>query len=151
LKYHGEVEDLNADVIGTLATTSDATTLTFVIDPATLPTNTITAVDRVIDASTAKPGFAGLPAAATSQRYLTLNAVESSSVWGIDISANDIIEYNGTAWVVSFDASSFSTRAYVTNTFTSQQFKFEKGEWTDTFQGIYEAGYWRLELVTTTP
>ena len=151
LKYHGEVEDLNADVIGTLATTSDDTTLTFAIDTATLPTNTITAVDRIIDASTAKPGFSGLPAEASGQRYLTLNAAESSSVWGIDISANDIIEYNGTAWVISFDASSNETREYVTNAFTSQQFKFETGEWTDTFQGIYESGYWRLELVTTTP
>ena len=61
----------------------------------------------------------------------------------------DIIEYNGTAWVLSFDASAYSTRAYVKNTFSSQQFKFEKGEWTDTFQGIYDSGYWRLELVTT--
>ena len=151
LKYHGEVEDLNADVIGTLETTSDATALKFVIDTATLPTNTITAVDKVINASTAKPGFSGLPAETSGQRYLTLNAAESSSVWGIDISSNDIIEYNGTAWVVSFDASSNETREYVTNAFTSQQFKFETGEWTDTFQGIYESGYWRLELVTTTP
>ena len=151
LKYHGEVDDLNADVIGTLATTSDATELAFVVDPATLPTNTITAVDKVINASTAKPGFSGIPAAAVGQRYLSLNAAKSSSVWGIDISANDIIEYNGTAWVISFDASSYSTRAYVTNALTSQQFKFEKGEWTDTFQGIYESGYWRLELVTTSP
>ena len=151
LKYHGEVEDLNADVIGTLETTSDATALKFVIDTATLPTNTITAVDKVINASTAKPGFSGLPAEASGQRYLTLNDATSSSVWGIDISPNDIIEYNGTAWVVSFDASSNETREYVTNAFTSQQFKFETGEWTDTFQGIYEAGYWRLELVTTTP
>ena len=151
LKYHGEVDDLNADVIGTLATTSDATELAFVVDPATLPTNTITAVDKVINASTAKPGFSGIPVATLGQRYLSLNAAKSSSVWGIDISANDIIEYNGTAWVISFDASSYSTRAYVTNAFTSQQFKFEKGEWTDTFQGIYESGYWRLELVTTSP
>jgi len=151
LKYHGEIEDLNADVIGTLATTSDPTALKFVIDTATLPTNTTTAVDKVINASTAKPGFSGIPAVANGQRYLSLNAAKSSSAWGIEISANDIIEYNGTAWVISFDASSYSTRAYVTNAFTSQQFKFEKGEWTDTFQGIYEAGYWRLELVTTSP
>tara|TARA_B110000881_G_scaffold2858_1_gene2166 strand:+ start:743 stop:2119 length:1377 start_codon:yes stop_codon:yes gene_type:complete len=151
LKYHGEVEDLNADVIGTLATTSDATELSFAIDTATLPTNTTTAVDKVINASTGKPGFSGIPAVALGQRYLSLNAAKKTSVWGIDISANDIIEYNGTAWVISFDASSYSTRAYVTNAFTSQQFKFEKGEWTDTFQGIYESGYWRLELVTTSP
>ena len=86
---------------------------------------------------------------ATGQRYLTLDAATKSSVWGIDVSANDIMEYNGTAWVLSFDASAYTQRAYVTNTFTTQQFKFEKGDWTDTFQGIYEGGYWRLELVTT--
>ena len=149
LKYHGEVEDLNADVIGTLATTSDVTTLAFTIDPATLPTNTVTSVDRIINASTAKPGFNSIPNVAMGQRYLTLNEADSSSVWGINVSANDIIEYNGTEWVKSFDASSNSTREYVQNTFTTQQFKFEKGEWTDTYQGIYESGYWRLELVTT--
>ena len=151
LKYHGEIDDLNADVIGTLSLTGADNTLEFAIDTDTLPTNTVTAVDKIINASTSKPGFNSLPAAAVGQRYLTLDDATSSSVWGIDVSANDIMEYNGTAWVLSFDASAYTTRAYVENTFTSQQFKFEKGEWTDTFQGIYEAGYWRLELVTTTP
>ena len=149
LKYHGEIDDLNADVIGTLSTTSDATALAFTIDTDTLPTNTVTSVDRIINASTAKPGFNGIPSIANGQRYLTLDSADSSSVWGIAIDANDILEYNGTAWVKSFDASANSTREYVTNTTTSQQFKFEKGEWTDTYQGIYEGGYWRLELVTT--
>ncbi len=151
LKYHGEIDDLNADVIGTLSLTGADNTLEFAIDTDTLPTNTVTAVDKIVNASTAQPGFNSLPAAAVGQRYLTLDDATSSSVWGIDVSANDIMEYNGTAWVLSFDASAYTTRAYVENTFTSQQFKFEKGEWTDTFQGIYEAGYWRLELVTTTP
>jgi hypothetical protein len=109
----------------------------------------VTAVDRIINASTAKPGFNSIPNVAMGQRYLTLNEADSSSVWGINVSANDIIEYNGTEWVKSFDASSNSTREYVQNTFTTQQFKFDKGEWTDTYQGIYEGGYWRLELVTT--
>jgi hypothetical protein len=149
LKYHGEIEDLNADVIGTLSSTGTVDTLAFTIDTDTLPTNTVTAVDRIINASTAKPGFNGIPNVAMGQRYLTLNEADSSSVWGINVSANDIIEYNGTEWVKSFDASSNSTREYVQNTFTTQQFKFDKGEWTDTYQGIYEGGYWRLELVTT--
>ena len=150
LKYHGEIDDLNADVIGTLTTVTGVdNALKFTIDTDTLPTNTITSVDKILNASTAKPGFSGLPTVATGQRYLTLDAATKSSVWGIDISKNDIIEYNGTAWVLSFDASAYTQRAYVTNTFTTQQFKFEKGDWTDTFQGIYEGGYWRLELVTT--
>lgn len=147
LKYHGELDDLNADIIGTLTSTADPTLLQFELDTDTLPTNTITAVDRVIDAGTAKPGFNGLPPAQLGQRYLTLTGVNSSSVWGIDIEPNDIIEYNGSAWVVSFDASEYDLRAYVTNTTTMQQFKFEDGEWSDTFQGIYESGYWRLELL----
>lgn len=150
LKYHGEVDDLNADVIGTLTTVVGVSNaLQFTIDTDTLPTDTVTSVDKILNASTAKPGFSGLPAVATGQRYLTLDAATKSSVWGIDVSANDIMEYNGTAWVLSFDASAYTQRAYVTNTFTTQQFKFEKGDWTDTFQGIYEGGYWRLELVTT--
>ena len=123
--------------------------MAFTIDPATLPTNTVTSVDRIINASTAKPGFNSVPNVANGQRYLTLDSADSSSVWGIAIDANDILEYNGTEWVKSFDASANVTREYVTNTTTSQQFKFEKGEWTDTYQGIYEGGYWRLELVTT--
>ena len=151
LKYHGEVDDLNADVIGTLTSTGAADTLQFTIDSATLPTNTVTAVDRIVNASTAKPGFLGIPAVALGQRYLTLDSATASSVWGIAIEANDILEYNGTAWVKSFDASANVTREYVTNATTSQQFKFDKSDkiWTDTYQGIYDAGYWRLELIVT--
>ena len=150
LKYHGEVEDLNADVIGTLSTVTGVdNALQFTIDHATLPTNTVTSVDRIINASTAKPGFNGIPAVASGQRYLTLDSAKATSVWGIEIATGDILEYNGTAWVKSFDASANATREYVTNTFSSQQFKFEKGEWTDTYQGIYDGGYWRMELVVT--
>ena len=150
LKYHGEVEDLNADVIGTLSTVTGVdNALQFTIDPATLPTNTVTSVDRIINASTAKPGFNGIPAVASGQRYLTLDSAKATSVWGIEIATGDILEYNGTAWVKSFDASANATREYVTNTFSSQQFKFEKGEWTDTYQGLYDGGYWRMELVVT--
>ena len=151
LKYHGELDDLNADVIGTLSTTGDNNTLEFAIDTATLPTNTITSVDRIINASTARPGFNSIPNVALGQRYLTLDSATESSVWGIAVDTNDIIEYNGTDWVKSFDASANDTREYVTNTTTSQQFKFDAKDksWTDTYQGIYEAGYWRMELVVT--
>jgi hypothetical protein len=147
LKYHGEVEDLNADVIGTVARTGDPTELLFDLDSATLPTNTLTSVDRVINPETSSPGFNGVPSPAVGQRYLCLGDAVASSVWGIDIAENDIIEFNGSAWVISFDASEFEARAYVTNTYTLQQFKFEKDSWSDTYQGIYEAGYWRLELI----
>ena len=147
LKYHGELENLDADVIGTLSNTNNPEFLSFDVDKDTLPTNTINAVDRIIDAETARPGFNSIPQPAVGQRYLSLTSANSSSVWGIDIGMNDIIEYNGSAWIKSFDASAYTLRAYVTNTFTGQQFKFENSEWSDTFQGIYDAGFWRLELL----
>ena len=149
LKYHGELEDLNADVIGTLTTTDDPTKLLFELDRDTLPTNTVGSVDRVINPNTARPGFNGFPTPQLGQRYLCAVGMDDESVnnFGIDLSDNDIIEYNGSAWVVSFDASEFDRRAYVTNTTTLQQFKFENGTWSDTYQGIYESGYWRLELL----
>lgn len=149
LKYHGELEDLNADIIGTLTSTEDPTKLLFELDRDTLPTNTVSAVDRVINPNTARPGFNGFPAPQLGQRYLCAVGIDDEAVnhFGVNLSDNDIIEYNGSAWVVSFDASEFDRRAYVTNTTTLQQFKFENGTWSDTYQGIYEGGYWRLELL----
>ena len=83
------------------------------------------------------------------KRYLCAVGIDDEAVnhFGVNLSYNDIIEYNGSAWVVSFDASEFDRRAYVTNTTTLQQFKFEDGSWSDTYQGIYEGGYWRLEII----
>jgi hypothetical protein len=149
LKYHGELEDLNADVIGTLSTTNDPTLLSFELDRDTLPTNTIAAVDRIINPNTAKPGFNGFPMPSLGQRYLIGLGLDDESVnhFNVAIDENDIIEYNGSEWVIAFDASEFDRRAYVTNTTTLQQFKFEDGSWSDTYQGVYEGGYWRLELV----
>ena len=57
LKYHGELENLDADIIGTLSSTNDPEYLAFTVDKDTLPTNTINAVDRIIDAETARPRF----------------------------------------------------------------------------------------------
>jgi hypothetical protein len=149
LKYHGELEDLNADVIGTLSTTDDPTLLSFELDRDTLPTNTIAPVDRIINPNTARPGFNGFPMPSMGQRYLIGLGLDDESVnhFNVAIDENDIIEYNGSEWVIAFDASEFDRRAYVTNTTTLQQFKFEDGSWSDTYQGVYEGGYWRLELV----
>ena len=149
LKYHGELEDLNADVIGTLTSTTDPTRLLFTLDRDTLPTNTIAAIDKIIDPNKTRPGFGSTPFPELGQRYLCAVGMDDESVnhFGVDLEENDIIEYNGSSWVVAFDASEFDRRAYVTNTTTLQQFKFENGTWSDTYQGVYEGGYWRLELI----
>lgn len=147
LKYHGELEELESDVIGVLHETDNPYLLQFELDRDTLPGSTIANINKVIDASTAKPGFYGLPAPELGQRYLCLHGSKQSLAWGINIQDNDIIEYNGSGWVISFDASENNEVEYVKNLHTLQQFKFVEHEWVDTFLGVYESGYWRLELI----
>ena len=66
--------------------------------------------------------------------------------WNIDASENDIIEYDGTAWVVSFDASEITEVKYVKNTNTGKQFKWHNQSWISSYEGVYNAGFWRLLL-----
>jgi len=60
-------------------------------------------------------------------------------------SANDIIEWNGTAWSVVFDASAQdSTVIYTSNLTTGKQYKYENAEWVLAYDGEYPRGSWRL-------
>ena len=107
---------------------------------------------KIIDPQKNNPGDGTLAAAATGQRYLIINDIaQGSQNWGtIGASANDIIEYNGTQWEVSFDASANgSTVQYVTNTATNYQYKWTGTEWIDTYQGVYKPGFWILNLSGT--
>ena len=150
LRRASDIEDSTQDIVGTIAyNPTNDNQLIFTIDSATLPTNTQTAVLKIIDPQKNHPGDGTLPAAATGQRYLIINDIASGSQnWGnISASANDIIEYDGTQWQVSFDASvNGSTLQYVTNTATNYQYKWTGTEWIDTYQGQYRPGFWILNL-----
>jgi hypothetical protein len=114
-----------------------------------LPTNTQTAVLKIIDPQKNQPGDGTLAGQVTGQRYLIINdIVQNSSNWGnVVASANDIIEFDGTSWNVSFDASlNGSTVQYVTNSATNYQYKWTGTEWIDTYQGVYKPGFWILNL-----
>jgi hypothetical protein len=147
LKYHGNITDVSSDIVGTMFATTDPTLLKLEIDTDTLPENTLSSVDRVIDPSIAKPGFNGIPNPYLGQRYLCIDSATSDSAWNINIYANDIIEYNGSEWIIVFNASMIEAEEFVTNSGSLQQFKFVDGEWIDTYQGIYDAGFWKLELL----
>ena len=142
-----------SEVVGTVAYhPSDDHYLLFTVDDDTVPTNTLTAVTAVIDPLTSGPGD-GLAAAASGQRYLLLDAIgdsdntDASDAWGsVVASKNDIIEYDGSNWTVSTDASATSTTQYVTNLTTSVQFKWDGTTWTKSYQGLYEGGEWSLVL-----
>jgi hypothetical protein len=59
--------------------------------------------------------------------------------------ANDIIEWNGTAWSIVFDASAQDdTVIYTSNLTTGKQYRYQNDEWILAYDGEYPRGTWRL-------
>jgi len=140
--------DLDA-VIGTVsANPLDDTKLIFNVDADTLPTNTVDDVNKILDPRSSYPGDGILAAAELGQRYLITEEITKDGYpnWNIDAGANDILEYDGTKWTISFDASAVSDVKYVKNTNTNKQFKWHNNAWISSHEGVYNSGFWRLIL-----
>ena len=146
----------DSEIIGTVAYhPSDDRFLLFTVDTDTIPTNTLSAINAIVDPLRKGPG-AGLPAAATGQRYLFVEATGTvddgnAEAWrGVDgpsgtplvAKANDIVEYDGQRWNVVFDSSNLSDTQYVTNTTTGLQYRWSGGEWLKSIDGVYVGGEW---------
>ena len=140
------------EIVGTIATTTlDDTILLYTIDSDTIPSNTLTAVKKIINPATFDPGTP-----ANGDRYLVINDVGDSTAsfqsatWGTLVaSVGDIIEYNSTTskWNVAFDASNpDSTQHYVTNLNTGIQYRFNGTEWVKSYEGVYTQGNWSIVL-----
>lgn len=149
------------DVTGTVAfDPTDDRFLLFTINAGTVPPNTLSPIDAVINPLVSGPNN-GLAAPATGQRYLLTQATGSWSnpgntnpdAWeGTDYqplvaNANDIVEYNGSYWFVAFDStSSPDNMQYVTNLTTELQYRWTGRAWVKSFQGLYPGGQWSLVL-----
>ena len=140
------------EIIGTIATTTlDDTILLYTIDGDTIPSNSLTAVKKIINPATFDPGTP-----ANGDRYLVINDVGDStasfrsSTWGTLVaSVGDIIEYNSATskWNIAFDASNpDSTQHYVTNLNTGIQYRFNGTEWVKSYEGVYTQGNWSIVL-----
>ena len=145
-----------SEVTGTIAyDPTDDRFLLFSVDVDTVPSNTLSPVNAVINPLRSGPGV-GLPAAAFGQRYLLTEDTGSEGTiveaWAgaanqpIIAKANDIIEYNGFQWQVVFDAATVSTVQYVTNITTEIQYEWSGKEWVKSYQGLYPGGTWSLVL-----
>jgi hypothetical protein len=159
LKTADDIETTTGDVLGTLETTGD-TTATFTVDTDTLPTTIASGpVTAIIDPRRTYPGDGSLPAAAAGQRYLLVSDDDSvggdriiadndgSNPWGSIVTyENDIIEYNGVNWFVSFDSTAATPPLYVTNTEDGQHYRYDGNEWAYTYLGTFNPGYWRIEI-----
>ena len=150
LNISGDSNNLLNLVYGTVAVNpASDTSLIFNLDTDTLPTNTLSAIDKIIDPRANFPGDGTIAAAANGQRYLITEQITKSGYpnWDIDASEDDIIQYNGSSWTVVFDASaSGSDIHYITNTFTTKQFKWTGKTWISSYEGEYNPGFWRLSL-----
>lgn len=140
--------DLDAVIGSVSVNTLDSTKLVFNIDTETLPANTLSNVNKILDPRTTYPGDGTLDAAVLGQRYLISENLDKEAWpnWNIDAKSNDIIEYDGTKWTIAFDASTIDTVHYITNTYTTKQYKWYNNSWISSHEGVYNTGFWRLLL-----
>ena len=149
---------METEIMGTISyNPTDDRLLVFNIDTDTLPQNTLDPVDSIIDPSQKYPGE-GLPAAAVGQRYLIVSDIANqidyvlpsvmTTAWpGLTTGAqaNDIIEFDGAAWSVSFDSTALTDTQWVLNLTSDTQYRFILDEgWIKSVDGWYGQGDWRI-------
>jgi hypothetical protein len=142
----------DSQIIGTVALNpADDRFLLFDVDPDTVPQNTLTPIDAIINPLVSGPGD-GLDSSVTGQRYLFTEPTGSIDNFGIFLdpntgdpynvntnppawmgingqpliaNANDIVEFDGTRWRVVFDSvNQGGDVQYVTNITTGIQYKW---------------------------
>jgi hypothetical protein len=150
LKNTNDMEDDSQDLAGTIAKNpSDDTQLIFNLDTDTLPASTIGNINKIIDPHKNVPGDGTLDDLKIGQRYLITEDLSSSGYpeWGVNATANDIIEFDGSKWSVSYDASANSNSTAVTkNLNTTKVYKWNGKTWLSIYEGEYNPGYWTLVL-----
>ena len=158
------IQPTGYEVSGTFTVNAlDATLLTVTWNTDTYPSNTTIAsvnraspgtFDAIINPLTFNP-VDNTPVA--GRRYLLIDDIgdaqtntdtNNSVAWGTLIAkANDIIEYDGTAWTVVFSAAQNEDNLiYQTNIYTGVQYKWNGVSWVKSFEGEYRVGAWRLVL-----
>lgn len=152
-------QDTRHEIVGTVAyDPTDSNNLLFTPISQTLPSNTLPAVNAIIDPVNVSVDNYNLLQPVAGTRYLILNPIgEVSTIpavaWAgargtnLIARANDIIEYNGSYWTVSFDSREPSVQ-YVTNLkpSTPVQYKWTGEQWVKSYEGLYRPGEWHLVL-----
>jgi len=155
-----ELDD-GTEVVGTVSYNPiDPTVLIYSPDVDTLPTNNLDPINAIIDPQSARPNR-DLQKLANGTRYLLVNDYVSPDSgfanaaiynWmGVDntrlnAKANDIIQYNGSHWFVSFQANVRPDAYHVTNMTTGVQYAWNGTNWSKSYEGYYEAGKWQLVI-----
>ena len=147
-----DIEDSSKDIVGTVALDpNNSAQLTWTVDTDTLPTTSLVPVDGVINPTTSYPGQ-NLIAAATGQRYLLTQDVGSDGnttvAWGnLVAKIDDIIEYDGANWFISFDDSTNTASQVVGSLAGNKRYQWTDADgWIDPIAGTFRSGWWKLVL-----
>lgn len=141
----GDITNPHEVILKVIENTENENLLFYTVDTSTLPNDTISMINGVIDPTRSAPGNGNIPAVQAGQRYLLTDAVPQTGLWGnLVADANDIIEYNGSLWIVSFDASAVNAPAYTTNANTMVKLYYTGHDWVVAIEGIFDQGYWRI-------
>ena len=147
-----------SEIVGTFVVNEvDPTFLQVSLDADTVPTNTLSPVDAIINPTTFNPisAFGGYNNIPGGTRYLILEDIPVNvDAWRngdnteFVASANDIIEWNSStdSWSIVFDSANSDDIEYVQNIKTLIQYKWEDNQWLKSFEGEYAAGYWSFNL-----
>jgi hypothetical protein len=146
---------MSTEIVGTIVPDPvDDRLLIYNIDPDTLPQNTLTPVDGVINPQVTGPN-AGLPGPVNGRRYLIVEDIgadgETTTAWGNLVAhANDIIQFNASSmqWEVSFDSTTSTpvTLEYVTNLATNVQYRYVDNTWMKSYEGWYGEGDYSIVI-----
>jgi len=131
---------------------TDPTILLFDPIEDTAPVDTLPTISAIINPLNVAVD-SNLLSPATGTRYLLTDDIgyngnlSDSEAWGhVVAQANDIIEYNGTQWVVVFDHANHDTIEYITNNNTGTQYRWTGTEWVKSVEGVYRGGDWSIVI-----
>lgn len=173
LKTTDDMDDHASDIIGIFDFhPTEPNKILWTPDSETLPINTLQTISGMVDFSPMfpllekgpdgkmqlvnyteedkkwhYPGDGRMPVATAGQRYLLASDLYPVPEWtNLRADMNDIIEFDGTAWKISFDASVTTDVKVVLNGKSGKQLRWTGEVWVDAISADYNPGYWRVFL-----
>ncbi len=138
------------EILGTITINPiNPTILFYNANTATLPTNTIPAINKVVNPQQIAPGI-GLPNANIGDSYLITSNI--GSMWpystvnsNASANINDIVTFNGNSWITTFSAdNNIGNVQFVFDNSTDLQYRWNGNAWVRGWNGPYDAASWRM-------
>jgi hypothetical protein len=148
LSYDGS----SNEILGTITLNPlDPTIMYYNANITTLPANTLSAINMVVNPEEVAPGF-GLSNANVGDSYLLTTAIGTEWPYNTTNSnasanVNDIITYDGNNWVTTFSADNNTGNIqFVFDNSANSQYMWNGNNWVEGWQGPYDNAHWRMIL-----